>query len=89
VDCVYALYSDTYQMVAHALRRRDADRLRATYDSVRSLDGHRARVAEAALDDAVNRIPLRAKAHLCRLRLHERCRGCGESGAVDKPVCIS
>jgi hypothetical protein len=68
LDCLYPLYEQTYRAVEDALRREDSAALRSLSLAGSSLEEPEAHAAAAALFDALNEMPMRAKVHVCRLR---------------------
>jgi hypothetical protein len=71
--CPYASYSETYRATERALASDEADALRAVAVAIEQLAGRQALVASTAAFDAVNQLPMRPRAHLCRLRLYPAC----------------
>jgi hypothetical protein len=68
LDCLYPLYEKTYRDVEDALRRDDVVALRSLSLAGADLEEPEARAASVARFDALNRLPMRAKVHVCRLR---------------------
>lgn len=66
-DCMYPVYVSTYRAVADAMRRDDVNALRAAWFAASFRAGPAAVAAAAAQIDAVNRLPMCAKVHVCRL----------------------
>ncbi len=78
VACVYPLYVESYRAVANCAA--DCDRLEeqllAFLVRSRSKEAQAAAI-NLAVRDALNRIPIRARVHVCRLKLGGTCaKGC-------------
>jgi hypothetical protein len=80
VKCSYLTYANTYDAVAEALRRDDDETVREVCSSAWSLETSDAFAAGVAIADALNRIPKRARVHICRLRLQGPCESMQCSG---------
>ena len=82
MDCLYPAYMETYLALRGALERDDRRQIRSLCLSAAQLEGPAALAAASAQLDALSRVPMRAKVHVCRLRLGPGCSAeCCESRA--------
>ena len=79
MGCLYVLYSDTYRAASTSLRRGEARTVETLRAWVPRFDAPRARVAQMALADAVNELPMRSSVQVCGPPADRDCDGCSRA----------